>query len=169
MTTASVIAGRADVGAMVWAPVPMRNRMVSVPAVAFALVIAWRSEPRPLSAVVVTLNWYSKAPMSVLPKRGRPRWSLAGALAKLPALMAGLPGNRAIVWVGPPLLASEASRGLSGDATVPVRSDATQPVLPSVAPIRLWPREVTAKATSGFAKVAVLTATIVLASVKPVP
>ena len=64
MTAGSVIVGSAEVGAIVCAPEPIRKTMVSVPAVVFALVIAWRSEPRPLSAVVVTLNWYSKAPMS---------------------------------------------------------------------------------------------------------
>ena len=66
-----------------------------------------------------------------------------GVRALLPALMAGLMDSRATVWVNPPLLAREASWGLSGEAMVPVRSEPTQPVLPSVLPIRLFPREVT--------------------------
>ena len=49
----------------------------------------------------------SKAPMSTVPltMRGSPRWSVvtpAGMRALLPASMAGLPGSRAMVWVGPP-------------------------------------------------------------------
>jgi hypothetical protein len=49
----------------------------------------------------------SKAPMSTVPltMRGEPRWSVempAGMRALLPASMAGLPGSRARVWVGPP-------------------------------------------------------------------
>src|SRR5689334_8112585 len=140
MVAELVIVGRALRTLIVWTPAPaIRKATMSVPVVALALRMAWRSEPTPLSLVLVTLNWYSKAPMSVLAKRVRPRWSAAGALAELPALMAGLVGSRAIVWVGPPLLARAASPGFSGDATVPVRSDAIQPELPSVWPIRLWP------------------------------
>src|SRR5262249_28583472 len=49
----------------------------------------------------------SKAPMSTvaLTMRLNPRWSVvtpAGMRALLPASMAGLPGSRAMVWVGPP-------------------------------------------------------------------
>ena len=49
----------------------------------------------------------SKAPMSttVLTMRGSPRWSVvtpAGMRALLPASIAGLPGSRGIVCVGPP-------------------------------------------------------------------
>ena len=47
-----------------------------------------------------------------------------------------------MVCVGPPLSASGPSKGLSGEAMVPVRSEPTQPELPSVSPIRLLPREV---------------------------
>ena len=47
--------------------------------------------------------WLSKAPMSTAPTRPSPRWSVAGTPAPLvPASMAGLPGSRAMVWVGPP-------------------------------------------------------------------
>ena len=62
----------------------------------------------PLPEVTAMVNPLdSKAPMSttVLTMRGRPRWSVvtpAGMRALLPASMAGLPGSRAIVWVGPP-------------------------------------------------------------------
>jgi hypothetical protein len=52
----------------------------------------------------------SKAPMSQAPARGAPRWSAAGQ--PLPALMAGLPACRAMVRVGPPLLAGGDSSGL---------------------------------------------------------
>ena len=50
---------------------------------------------------------------------GTPRWSVGGQPLALmpPRSMAGLPGCSAWVWVGPPLLASLASRG-----SVPVRS-----------------------------------------------
>ena len=51
--------------------------------------------------------------------------------------MAGLPGKRAIVGVGPPLEASGASPGL---ATL-VRSEAVKPVAPAGLPIRLLPSE----------------------------
>ena len=62
----------------------------------------------PLPEVTAMVNPLdSKAPMSTVPStmRGSPRWSVvtpAGMSALLPASMAGLPGNRAIVWVGPP-------------------------------------------------------------------
>ena len=51
--------------------------------------------------------WLSKAPMSTVPLtiRGSPRWSVAtpaGISTVLPPPMTGLPGNRAMVWVGPP-------------------------------------------------------------------
>ena len=47
-------------------------------------------------------------------------------------------------------------------AMVPVRSEPTQPELPSVLPIRLWPREVKVPKTSGPLVVAVFPATMVL-------
>ena len=59
--------------------------------------------------------------------------------------MAGLPASRAIVRVGPPLLPSGASNGSSGLEALPDNSPepvAPKPLLPSIAPIRLWPREV---------------------------
>ena len=62
----------------------------------------------PLPEVTAMVNPLdSKAPMSTTPltMRERPRWSVvtpAGMRALLPASMAGLPGSRAIVWVGPP-------------------------------------------------------------------
>src|SRR5262245_39403742 len=56
-----------------------------------------------LPATVVRLKpWLSKAPISTAPTRPLPRWSVAGAPVETPALMAGLPGNRAMVFVGPP-------------------------------------------------------------------
>src|SRR5262245_38943219 len=57
----------------------------------------------PLPDVTAMVNpWLSKAPMSAAPTRPKPRWSVAGAPVLVPVSMAGLPGNRAIVWVGPP-------------------------------------------------------------------
>lgn len=54
--------------------------------------------------------------------------------------MAGLPGRRAIVWVGPPLFASGPSSGLIGAALVPTRlplTPALMPVMPLPSPMRL--------------------------------
>src|SRR3990172_708909 len=61
----------------------------------------------------------SKAPMSQRGPCGRavPRWSTVAQISMparlgLPVSMAGLPVFKAMVWVGPPLLAKAASRGL---------------------------------------------------------
>ena len=56
-TTGSVIGGRMDAGTIVWTPAPgMSNAIVSsVPTDAFESRIAWRSDPAPESAVVVTV------------------------------------------------------------------------------------------------------------------
>ncbi len=52
---------------------------------------------------VIVKPWLSKAPMSTVPTRADPRWSVVGMPAPLvPASMAGLPGSRAMVCVGPP-------------------------------------------------------------------
>ncbi len=57
----------------------------------------------PATSVRPVKPWLSKAPMSMAPTRPRPRWSVAGMPAPLlPALIAGLPGSKATVWVGPP-------------------------------------------------------------------
>ena len=73
-------------------------------------------------------RWTSKAPMSTVPLtiRGKPvpRWSVvkgwpvvgSTARALLPASMAGLPGKRAMVWVGPPLSCSRRVEPRVGDA-----------------------------------------------------
>src|ERR1035438_1171966 len=73
--------------------------------------------------------------------RAMPRWSVVGAPAEVPASIAGLPDNKAMVMVGPPLSASEASLGSIGDAAEPTRSPgATNPLL-LAAPIKLQPSE----------------------------
>ena len=55
MTTGSVSVGRADSGAIVWTPVPgMLKVIVCTPGVALASVMTWRSEPVPVSLVLVT-------------------------------------------------------------------------------------------------------------------
>ena len=85
----------------------------------------------PVTGVKVN-PWLSKAPMSTVPltTRGKPapRWSVVSGLplastasALLPASMAGLPGSRAMVCVGPPLSASGPSNGFIGSAVVPMR------------------------------------------------
>ena len=56
MTTGSVMVGRAEVGLMVFTPLPMPKAIVSSPGVMFALRMAWRSDPRPESLVLVTVN-----------------------------------------------------------------------------------------------------------------
>src|SRR3989442_1046307 len=57
MVTGSVMYGSDESGVMVCTPVPeMLNAMRSVPAVPLALVMAQRSEPSPLSLVLVTVN-----------------------------------------------------------------------------------------------------------------
>ena len=97
----------------------------------------------------------SYAPMSTVPLTdagfaaliGRDRRGESGRCC--PRRWPGCRGSRAIVWVGPPYLPSGASRGLSGWALVPVRSELTQPELPSVLPIRLWPWESKVPRTSG--------------------
>ncbi len=43
-----------------------------------------------------------KAPMSTVPPRIKPRSSVVTPLTTTPAPMAGLPGKRAMVSVGPP-------------------------------------------------------------------
>jgi hypothetical protein len=109
--------------------------------------------------------------MSVLPNRGRLRWSAAGALAALPAVMAGRSRSRPIVWVEPPLFARLPSRASSGAAIVPVRSAPVQMFdTPSRLPIRLLPPDVKTPAmdrTSGpwlFPLDGLFPATIVLVS-----
>ena len=54
----------------------------------------------PLDDSTTRLTW--QAPMSTTEPRIRPRWSVPGAPLDVPAPMAGLPGSKAMVWVGPP-------------------------------------------------------------------
>ena len=57
MNTGWLRSGSGDAGVMVNGPVPgMLKLTVSVPGLALALAIAWRSEPIPLSLVLVTTN-----------------------------------------------------------------------------------------------------------------
>ncbi len=64
-----------------------------------------------LTIVGGVISWYSYAPISHWLPCGRvtPRWSVDGQFAAPPASIRELPGNRAIVCVGPPLSASWAS------------------------------------------------------------
>src|SRR5205085_8016736 len=66
--------------------------------------------------------------------------------------MAGLPGNSAIVGVGPPLSRigpSSGSRELFGEPTRSKLTPLAKPVAPSDLPMRLCSREVKAPRTSG--------------------
>ena len=86
--------------------------------------------------------------MSTVPPtmRGKPgpRWSVARgspvlgstARALLPALMAGLPASRAMVWVGPPLSARVPRPGLATPTWLPLVPLARPPEPP--VPIRLY-------------------------------
>ena len=90
---------------------PGAKVMVSMPGSMAAPSIACRSEPGPLSAVVVTTGGAerSTAPISAralpLPSPScglaKPRWSVVAVLPAA-ASMAGLPGSGGIVCVGPP-------------------------------------------------------------------
>src|SRR5262249_23958079 len=72
MVTGSVMAGRADVRLMFWiAEVAMLKRMVSLPGLALASRTAWRSEPRPLSLVLVTVSVAGASRPSSASRRGR--------------------------------------------------------------------------------------------------
>ena len=56
MFTTPVIDGSAEARLIVWMLVPeMEKVMLSVPALPFALMIAWRREPAPESLVLVTV------------------------------------------------------------------------------------------------------------------
>jgi hypothetical protein len=58
MIAVSLIPGSGESGAILWGPAPgMANEIVSVkPACALAVLSAWRSEPGPLSFVLVTMS-----------------------------------------------------------------------------------------------------------------
>ena len=118
--------------------------------------------------------------MSTVPLKTRakpdPRWSsirawlFAGLMARalLPASIAGLPGKSAMVWVGPPLLASGPSPGSATPTWLPLTPLVNPPEPP--VPIRLlalaevtWPAPNTTMSLA--ADPAVLSATIVLSRV----
>ena len=92
--------------------------------------------------------------------REMPRWSVVTPGTATPASMAGLPGSRAWVKVGPPLSASGPSSG--SVLTRSVGSRAT----PGVSEKRLWPSETNAVPASltrlppaGLAKILVVAVT----------
>src|SRR5262245_58830715 len=111
--------------------------------------------------------------MTPLTMRGRPRWSVGpGEAALSAASMAGLPGRRAWVGVGPPLSWSGPSLGSMGVAVVPTWLPfwpLTRPVLPSPLPIRSWLDLTTAPEMSGPLSLAVLPATRVFMRVTVPP
>jgi hypothetical protein len=58
--------------AIVWTPAPgMLNAISSSPGLPFASRTAWRSEPAPESAVVVTVNVVADAAETIAPKQTR--------------------------------------------------------------------------------------------------
>src|SRR5438445_13851047 len=66
MTKGSVMSGNAEAGLMVWTPAPVMPKWISsgtppMLAVTLALEMAARSEPAPVSFVVVTLNVVARA------------------------------------------------------------------------------------------------------------
>src|SRR5438445_3066736 len=75
MISASVTKGSGESGLMACAPEPMLKAITSGPGRAFASRIAWRSEPGPLSAVLVTTKvavWASRGHASMMtPNRRR--------------------------------------------------------------------------------------------------
>jgi hypothetical protein len=60
----SVIFGSADSGAIVCGPDPMEKLITSGPELPLASTMAWRSEPSPASAVLLTRNVESSARLS---------------------------------------------------------------------------------------------------------
>ena len=104
-----------------------------------ALVLALWLLP-PTIAIVKPRDSY--APMSVVPKRAMPRWSVVGAPLAVPALIAGLPGSKAQVWVEPPLLAKAPNTGLVFTRSLP-KGDGRL-----LSEIRLFPCETTVFAAS---------------------
>src|SRR2546427_2672255 len=73
--TGSVTKGSGESGLIVCAPEPILKAITSGPGLAFASRIAWRSEPGPLSAVLVTTKvavWASRGHASMMaPSRRR--------------------------------------------------------------------------------------------------
>src|SRR5262252_7616995 len=92
MRTASVMLGNADSGEMTCTPgFGMLNVIVSPPGIALALMMAWRSEPAPLSSVFSTT---SVAALSMLAQAENSDVSPAGVVAVIVILV---PTGRAAV------------------------------------------------------------------------
>ena len=73
--TGPVIAGSGVVGVIVWTPVPgMAKAIVSAPMAAFASRIAWRSDPAPLSAVLVTVKVAQRAGVAASARTAQNAW-----------------------------------------------------------------------------------------------
>src|SRR6516165_8867294 len=128
---------------------------------------------------VIVGAWTSQAPMSTTPALMRakplPRWSVvtsAETRALLPALIAGLPGKRGMVCVGPPWSPSGARSELTGLAAMPTRLPAAPLAkpLPVPSPIRLLlPETPPLKSARSPPEVWVLPATMTLARVAVLP
>ena len=107
----------------------------------------------PLTIVIVN-PLDSKAPMSTVPLTMRRKAALVGGdaggnqgvIARVDGRAAGQQGHR----LGrAAVIAQRCQQGVERLAMVPVRSEATQPELPSVSPIRLFPWEAKVPKTSG--------------------
>src|SRR5579859_133765 len=77
--------------------------------------------------------------MSHLGPTGRcaPRWSVLGQPALSPALMAGLSGSRALVRVGPPLLAGGRASGLPVTLATPHELSGNSRLAPTSVRVRV--------------------------------
>ena len=119
-------------------PVKPAAKVIVVSGTVSAAAMACRSEPVPLSAVVVTASETggTNVPRSAAPRsattlplpspsvgRGWPRWSVVGVgvggVVGVAASIAMLPGCGSIVCVGPPLLASGPRFATTGLASMP--------------------------------------------------
>ena len=70
-----MIAGRGESGAIVWTPGPGISKSIVfvAPVAALESRIAWRSEPGPLSPVLLTRKVDSSVRSSITSRRGRSR------------------------------------------------------------------------------------------------
>ena len=103
--------------------------------------------------------------------RRAPRWSVAGCRRRMAAGVDGRAAGQQGHGLGRPAVIAQAvpAAGRAAAAMVPVRSEPTQPELPSVSPIRLLPWEAKVPKASGPLVVAVFSATMVLVSVAVLP
>src|SRR5262245_54236260 len=88
---------------------------VQLPLVATTWVPVPAAGPRIRAVVSTGCVCVWNAPISGGESNGEPRWSVVTPRTAEPLPIAGLPGSRAMVGVGPPLYANSASLGSIGD------------------------------------------------------